>query len=714
MKNKDVFNLLKATVREEYDVIEQIGEGTYGLVFKAKRLLDDELVAIKWLKPIFLQDERAKRRLMREYQILTELANSQIVHAHSIRLEGPAYYLVLDYVDSPSADKVVNSVGPLPSQEVCSIGIQVSTILEAAHEKKIIHRDVKPSNILLTETGAKLADFGLGLILGSPGTTREGELIGSVETMPPEQLLGNRIDESVDIYALGATLYHLATGYQYLPFTTNLATNIRLVLDRWGLTPPHLVNPHVTIPLSDAIVRALSLLPSERFRTATEFREALERAHFSDSNDNLHSTARALGVGIPRRAPEVISSGSIALDLALGVGGWPRSHISELYGPESSGKTTLAMHLIAEAQKLGGTGAILDADHAIDPYIAERHGVDIDNVYFVRPMNLEEAFLVVEELLKGNAVDVIIVDSIASLLPRERLEGDIQGSEEDPLHTQIVKNGLRRLLVHLDRSRAVLLFINQLDVKTGVMFGNPEVTAFGTHGLRYMASIRVDLRPTDSIKRGEEVIGTRIRARVKKNRLAPPFRKAEYDLMFDHGISWVGDLLDLGVEYEIIQKRRSFYSYKGSKLGQGREYAKQFLTENSKLAAEIKKEIWEKAASIGTSNGNQNTKSEADETGTDEFDADENDSFGAAFATRPQVPFAFMEESRVQIPPQVSPVQRVKLIELYRTIYGVSENEAQQGVDQLFLANFKHSMDEATYEEGALITGQLLSTFRQD
>ena len=583
---------LRAAVAREYDLVEWLGEGTHGVAYKARRISDGSHVVIKRLKPAILADEKFRMRLAREYQILNELDHPHVVRAQGLRLGGPVQYLVLEYISGISADKMVSNLGALSVEEVYKVATQVCSALQAAHALGIIHRDIKPENILLTDKGAQIADFGLGLILGAPRLTRQGELVGTVETMPPEQLLGDDLSATADIYAFGATLYYLATGYQYLPFTTNLATNIRLVLNRWGITPPHLLNPRVPRAMSEVIMKCLATDPASRYQTAAVLKEELERlAGLGLEPDDSSTLQRATGLGIPRQMRQVVPSGSLALDIALGIGGWPRGRIVEIFGPSGCGKTTLAMHAIAEAQKDGGTAALIDADHAVDPFVAERCGVDIDSVYFIRPASLEENFAIIETLLQGNMADVIIVDSVAALLPLGALQGEITGVQDDPVHTQIVKNGLRRIIVELDRSKAALLFTNQLDVKIGVMFGNPETTSFGTHALQYFASMRVDLRVIKAIHAGGEVIGHRVRAKVKKSRFTSPYREAEFEMMFANGISREGDVLDLGIAMKIITKEGESYYFSKTRLGKGREDAKSFLRQYPGASLKIENRI---------------------------------------------------------------------------------------------------------------------------
>lgn len=280
-----------------------------------------------------------------------------------------------------------------------------------------------------------------------------------------------------------------------------------------------------------------------------------------------------------------IPSGSIALDLALGVGGIPRGRIVEIFGPESSGKTTVALHAIAEAQSRGGIAAFIDAEHALDPTYAQRLGVDIDNLLVSQPDTGEQALEIAEALVRSGAVDIIVVDSVAALVPRAEIEGEM-GDAHVGLQARLMSQALRKLTGAVSKSRTSLIFINQLREKVGIMFGSPEVTP-GGRALKFYASVRIDVRRIDSLKRGNDIIGIRVRAKVVKNKVAPPFRQAEFDLMYGTGISREGELLDLGTEYNIIQKTGAWYSYGDERLGQGRENAKEYLRDNPALMQEI-------------------------------------------------------------------------------------------------------------------------------
>lgn len=289
---------------------------------------------------------------------------------------------------------------------------------------------------------------------------------------------------------------------------------------------------------------------------------------------------------------EGISTGALSLDLALGGAGVPRGRIVELFGPESSGKTTIALHIVAEAQRAGGVAAFIDAEHALDPGWAKRLGVKTENLLVSQPSSAEEALQITEMLVKSNAVDCIVVDSVAALVPRAELEGDM-GDSHVGLQARLMSQALRKLTGALARSRTVLIFINQIRQKIGVMFGNPETTTGGL-GLKFYASCRIDVRRISQLKEGEEVVGSRIKAKVVKNKIAPPFRQAEFDLMYDHGISREGDVLDLGVEDRVISKSGAWFNYGEVRLGQGRENVKKFLVENTQIFDEVRNKIMEK------------------------------------------------------------------------------------------------------------------------
>lgn len=303
-------------------------------------------------------------------------------------------------------------------------------------------------------------------------------------------------------------------------------------------------------------------------------------------------------------ATQAISTGSIALDAALGIGGIPQGRITEVYGPESSGKTTLAQHIIAEAQKAGGVAAFVDAEHALDPEYAAKCGVDVDNLYISQPDNAEQALEIAEALVRSGAVDIVVVDSVAALVPRAEIEGEM-GDAHMGLQARLMSQALRKLVGAIKRSNTAVLFTNQLRHKIGVFFGSPETTS-GGNALKFYAAVRLDIRRMEAIKKGSEVIGNRTRVWVKKNKVAAPFKKAEFDIMYDEGISREGGVLDVAVEMGIIEKRGSYYSCGETRLGQGRESVKDFLKENAELLDEIEARAREalglapKAAAVST------------------------------------------------------------------------------------------------------------------
>ncbi|MCI7009989.1 MAG: recombinase RecA [Prevotella sp.] len=289
---------------------------------------------------------------------------------------------------------------------------------------------------------------------------------------------------------------------------------------------------------------------------------------------------------------EVISTGSLALNAALGVGGYPKGRIIEIYGPESSGKTTLAIHAIAEAQKEGGIAAFIDAEHAFDRFYAANLGVDVDNLWISQPDTGEQALEIADQLIRSSAIDVIVIDSVAALTPKAEIEGDM-GDNKVGLQARLMSQALRKLTANISKTKTVCIFINQLREKIGVMFGNPETTT-GGNALKFYASVRLDIRRVTSIKDGDNVIGNQVRVKVIKNKVAPPFRKAEFEITFGEGISKVGEVLDLGVEYGIIQKSGSWFSYEGSKLAQGRDATKSLIKDNPELLEELSAKVMEK------------------------------------------------------------------------------------------------------------------------
>ena len=288
---------------------------------------------------------------------------------------------------------------------------------------------------------------------------------------------------------------------------------------------------------------------------------------------------------------ETIPTGSLSLDIALGLGGVPKGRVIEVYGPESSGKTTVALHMVAEVQKRGGIAGFIDAEHALDPAYAKNIGVDIDNLYISQPDNGEQALEITETMVRSGAVDIVIVDSVAALVPKAEIDGDM-GDSHVGLHARLMSQALRKLTAIISKTSCIVIFINQLREKVGVMFGNPEVTT-GGRALKFYSSVRLDVRRTESLKQSGEVIGNHVRVKVVKNKIAPPFKEAEFDIMFGKGISREGDVLDLAADANIVEKSGSWYAYKGAKIGQGRENAKTYLAQNPAICEEIENQVRE-------------------------------------------------------------------------------------------------------------------------
>jgi recombination protein RecA len=291
---------------------------------------------------------------------------------------------------------------------------------------------------------------------------------------------------------------------------------------------------------------------------------------------------------------EVIPTGSIGLNAALGVGGYPKGRIIEIYGPESSGKTTLAIHAIAECQKAGGVAAFIDAEHAFDRFYAEKLGVDIDNLYISQPDNGEQALEIADQLIRSSAIDILVIDSVAALTPKKEIEGDM-GDSAVGLHARLMSQALRKLTGTIAKTNTTCIFINQLREKIGVMFGNPETTT-GGNALKFYASVRLDIRKSQAIKDGETILGNKVKVKVVKNKVAPPFRKAEFEILFGEGISKIGEIVDLGVEFEFIKKSGSWFSYGDTKLGQGAEAVKTMLKDNPELCEELEAKIMQAIA----------------------------------------------------------------------------------------------------------------------
>lgn len=333
----------------------------------------------------------------------------------------------------------------------------------------------------------------------------------------------------------------------------------------------------------------------EKEKTETGKRDqALERAVSQIERQFGKGAIMRLGKNIKLDVP-VISTGSLSLDLALGVGGVPRGRVIEIFGPESSGKTTLTLHIVANAQKNGGNAAFIDVEHALDPEYAKRLGVDLDKLLVNQPDTGEQALEIAELLTRSNAVDVVVVDSVAALVPKVEIEGEM-GDTHVALQARLMSQALRKLTSVIAKSQTCIIFINQIREKIGVMFGNPETTP-GGRALKFYSSVRLDIRRIGDIKDGLQSIGNRVRVKVAKNKVAPPFRKAEFDIMFNHGISRVGDIIDLGIENQIVEKSGTWFSYGDIRLGQGRENAKQFITQKPELMTEIEQTLRKKLAS---------------------------------------------------------------------------------------------------------------------
>ena len=298
-----------------------------------------------------------------------------------------------------------------------------------------------------------------------------------------------------------------------------------------------------------------------------------------------------LGDATASRDIEAVSTGSISLDVALGIGGLPRGRIIEIYGPESSGKTTLTLHAIAEMQKQGGTAAFVDAEHALDPIYAEKLGVNIDDLLVSQPDTGEQALEITDMLVRSGAVDIVVVDSVAALTPKAEIEGDM-GDSHMGLQARLMSQALRKLTANIKRSNTLVIFINQIRMKIGVMFGNPETTT-GGNALKFYASVRLDIRRTGAIKKGDEVLGNETRVKVVKNKVAPPFKQVEFDILYGEGISREGELIDLGVKEKIVEKSGAWYSYSGTRIGQGKDNVRAYLKENPETAAEIETKIRE-------------------------------------------------------------------------------------------------------------------------
>ena len=320
-----------------------------------------------------------------------------------------------------------------------------------------------------------------------------------------------------------------------------------------------------------------------------EKQKALEAALGHIEKQYGKGSVMKLGDSSSNMVVEAVPTGSLGLDIALGVGGVPKGRIVEIYGPESSGKTTVALHMVAEVQKRGGIAGFIDAEHALDPVYAKNIGVDIDNLYISQPDNGEQALEITETMVRSGAVDIVIVDSVAALVPKAEIEGDM-GDSHVGLHALLMSQALRKLTAAISRSNCVVIFINQLREKVGVMFGNPETTT-GGRALKFYASVRLDVRRTETLKQGGEMVGNHVKVKVVKNKVAPPFKQAEFDIMFGTGISREGEILDLASECNVVNKSGAWYSYNGERIGQGRENVKIFLKDHPEICEEIEKQV---------------------------------------------------------------------------------------------------------------------------
>lgn len=351
-------------------------------------------------------------------------------------------------------------------------------------------------------------------------------------------------------------------------------------------------------------------------RQNAEKMRALEQAVKQIEKDFGKGSIMKLGEAAAKMNVEVIPSGALSLDVALGVGGVPRGRVVEIYGPESSGKTTVALHMIAEAQRLGGVAAFVDAEHALDPVYARKLGVDIDNLLISQPDNGEQALEITDALVRSSAIDIIVIDSVAALVPKAEIEGEM-GDSHVGLQARLMSQAMRKLTGAISKSRCTAVFINQIREKVGVMFGNPETTT-GGRALKFYSTIRLDVRRIDSVKQGNDIIGNRTRVKVVKNKVAPPFRQAEFDIVYGEGISREGIILDMATDLDILEKSGSWYSYQSNRLGQGRENIKQFFKENPAVADEIEVQIRQKLLGSKLPAEEAEEAKTAKETGNDE------------------------------------------------------------------------------------------------
>jgi recombination protein RecA len=341
--------------------------------------------------------------------------------------------------------------------------------------------------------------------------------------------------------------------------------------------------------MNQSVLRLVERDESERKRALEAALSQIDRAFGKGSVMKLGEKGKIVEI-------EAVSTGSLGLDLALGIGGLPKGRIIEIYGPESSGKTTLALHVVAEVQKAGGTGAFIDAEHALDPSYAHKLGVDLDELLVSQPDTGEQALEICDTLVRSGAVDVIVIDSVAALTPRAEIEGEM-GDSLPGLQARLMSQALRKLTASISKSKTLVIFINQIRMKIGVMYGSPETTT-GGNALKFYASVRLDIRRTGSVKNRDEIVGNAVRVKVVKNKVAPPFREVEFDIMYGQGISKLGEILDLGVKAGVVEKSGSWFSYNSQRIGQGRDNAREFLKANPDMAAEIEQAVRRNAGQI--------------------------------------------------------------------------------------------------------------------
>jgi recombination protein RecA len=341
--------------------------------------------------------------------------------------------------------------------------------------------------------------------------------------------------------------------------------------------------------MSESVLRLVGKEEGEKQRALEAALAQIDRAYGKGSVMKLGEKGKIVEI-------ESVSTGSLGLDLALGIGGLPRGRVIEIYGPESSGKTTLALHVVAEVQKAGGTGAFVDAEHALDPSYAHKLGVNLDDLLVAQPDTGEQALEIVDTLVRSNAVDVIVIDSVAALTPRAEIEGEM-GDSLPGLQARLMSQALRKLTASISKSKCVVIFINQIRMKIGVMYGSPETTT-GGNALKFYASVRLDIRRTGSVKLRDEIVGNNVRVKVVKNKVAPPFREVEFDIMYGQGISKLGEVIDLGVKAGVVEKSGSWFSYNSTRIGQGRDNAREFLKNNPDMAAEIEHAVRKNAGMI--------------------------------------------------------------------------------------------------------------------